>query len=391
MLKPIVMFGAALLFVTSATVGLTVPGKFQDSLTLLRPALVVDEAFLREVRTDFLRGANEVRSQFGISTLGRDGEIEAFLVGCLEAEEAPERSELNVIFDRLQQRYPGAQYLAANLVTAGSREELVGQLCDWDELGHPEFHDLSLAVVALGRRMTALAVLSRRIPRFDLAVANESGGRFYNVCPHDGSIHALELDRKTKTLILSCPDCERPYDVLAADSEGRMRRAVDFFTEFQLPRVSASLSPKEQVLAIWRKVAARCRYEHDHAGHDQTEVWKTSDETWFSREGDCEDTSILLVDVLISAGFEARVAIGWNGNIGQHAWVVVDLEGAEYVIESTIQEQPELHDFMPVAEAAPFYRPEQLFDRDYLYYHEEESGGEAAHYFADGVWKRIAW
>ncbi|MEO0415269.1 MAG: transglutaminase-like domain-containing protein, partial [Verrucomicrobiota bacterium] len=120
-----------------------------------------------------------------------------------------------------------------------------------------------------------------------------------------------------------------------------------------------------------------------------SEVWKTPEETWTEKKGDCEDTSILLADALISAGFEARVAIGWNGNIGQHAWTVVKIEGAQYVIESTLPEPQSAADMMVAEEAAHFYKPEQLFDRDNLYFQNTDPDNAAADYFSSEAWQGV--
>ena len=389
MLKPIAILGAVSLLIASATLGLNVPGG--ASLKFLNSLPTVDREFKKEFRSEFLSRSNHLRNEFAVSGLAPDHEIEEFLSGYLSKETDPESIQLNTVFDALQKKYPGAQYLAANLVSAINRDELLTELSEWDELTHPEFKNVSTTVIGTDRKLIAMSVLSRRIPRFSLAAANNGGQRFFNVCPHGGSVHALELNRKTKTLILSCPDCDRAYDVIASDSSGTMRRANEFFTEFQLPGLSPKISPKKRVLSIWKTVADRCTYQHDHSEYDQSEVWKTSDETWFERQGDCEDTSILLVDLLISAGFDARVAIGWNGNIGQHAWVVVQVEGEQFVIESTLQESPSMADMIPVKDASPFYRPEQLFDRDRLYFQDATPEKVSSNYFSDSLWKSVSW
>ncbi|MDF1751404.1 MAG: transglutaminase-like domain-containing protein [Verrucomicrobiales bacterium] len=392
MLKPIVMLGSAGILVAS-TLGLSVPGSLgSNPLMLLKQLPEVDAEFNQAFCGEFLGNTNAMRVGFAVDPLKSDPEIQEFVANFLNGNESPETIELNTVFDTLQEQFPGAQYLAANLVSAVSRDELLAQLTSWDELAHPEFHDASTSVIKSGRRLVALSVLSRRIPEFTVEAANQGGGRFFNRCPHCNSVHALDLNRKSKTLILSCPDCERPYDVLAADAKGMMRRAKDFLTGFQVPGVGlidASKDKKENILLIWKQVADRCTYEHDLSDFNESEVWKTSDDTWVQKQGDCEDTSILLVDSLISAGYEARVAIGWNGNIGQHAWVVVKIDGEQYVIESTIQDNPGLADLVPVKDASPFYRPEQLFDRQYLYFQNDSPDKVAMNYFADSAWKRI--
>ncbi len=384
------MLGAAGILVASA-LGLSGPGTWGGNpLDLFRQLPDVDLSFKGDFREDFLMVTNTMRNQFVIEPLKADLEIEAFVDHLLESNTSAENIELNSVFDSLQSQFPGAQYLAANLVSAISRADLLTQLKAWDELAHPEFQEMSTSVVKQDKRLIALSVLSRRIPEFSVDAANQGGGRFFNKCPHCNGVHALDLDRKNKTLILSCPDCERPYDVLAADSSGAMKRANEFLTGFNIPELSNlhGTTTKDKVMEIWKLLACRCSYEHDLSDFNESEVWKTSDETWQQKMGDCEDTSILMVDALITAGIEARVAIGWNGNIGQHAWVVTKIDGEEFVIESTIQDNPTLADLVPVKDASPFYRPEQLFDRECLYFQNDSPDKVAAHYFSDTFWKK---
>lgn len=395
MLRPIVMLGIiGMLVVTVLGLSVHSSGGHGSPFAFLKPIPEIDAEFNHVFRNEFLQRINQVRNKFAVETLNPDHQIQNFLTAFLETDHAPETIELDPVLDSLQNKFPGAQYLAANLVSGISRDEILNQLTSWDELVQPEFQEVSVSIVKSGRRMVAMSVLSRRIPEFTIDRANRGGGRFFNKCPHCQSIHALDLDRKNKTLILSCPDCERAYDVLAADSNGDMRRANSYFTGFQVPGVASldpEADPKQNVLAIWRQVANRCTYEHDHAEFNESEVWKTSDATWLEKQGDCEDTSILLVDSLISAGFDARVAIGWNGNIGQHAWVVLRIGDEQFIIESTIQDNPVLQDLIPVADAAPFYRPEQLFDRNHLYFQNATPEVVSGDYFTDSSWTKVAW
>jgi transglutaminase-like putative cysteine protease len=195
---------------------------------------------------------------------------------------------------------------------------------------------------------------------------------------------------------LSCPHCDLPFEVLAVDTRGRIRRAMEFLGGFDLP-VSPGDQPakdEEKILALWRTVADRCEYELDQdraddRGDGNREVWKTPAETWAEASGDCEDTAILLADVLIESGFEARVAIGWNGNIGQHAWVVVKAGDRQYLLETTLQKEIGREDLAEVAASAPFYQPEQLFDRERIYFSTARPERFTKDYFANEVWKPV--
>jgi hypothetical protein len=99
---------------------------------------------------------------------------------------------------------------------------------------------------------------------------------------------------------------------------------------------------KDRLIDICRTLAGAMSYELDHKQHgpERTEVWHFSSESLHFKKGDCEDHSILLVDWLVSEGYEARVVLGdvtGDGVLGDggHAWVAVRLQGVEYHIEAT--------------------------------------------------------
>lgn len=366
----------------------------------------IDAAFQRGFRSDAMLRLNRLRGGAEIEEIRGDESIQAFLGEWVTAHDAPETLELDEVFDGIQRRFPGAQYLAAHLVTAKDREDLLAKLSVWPAALNPEFDSVNTAAFSRGGKIGVLAVMSRRIPEFSLRAANEGGGRFHNRCPHCRGIHALELNPDSRTLILSCPHCDLPFDLLAVGTGGRVRRATDFFDGFTLPETplaettaagtdpAASGSEEDRLVALWRQIAARCRYELDQNRPDATgggarEVWKSSSETWREAAGDCEDSSILLADVLIGAGFDARVAIGWNGNIGQHAWVVVRTEDRQVLLETTLQREIGKEQLVDVKSVAAFYQPEQLFDADRIYYTTARPEKFAADYFSESLWKAI--
>lgn len=375
--------------------GLQTAGRV-DLLSLIRPLPEVDAAYQRGFRSDAMSKINRVRLPAGAGEVRGDEELQSCLESFVRGQSNPQDLELNDVFDHLQGRYPGAQYLAANLVTSRDREDLLGKISGWTAAVNPDFDTVNTTVFHAAGRLGVLAVMSRRIPEFSLEEANGKGGRFFNRCPHCGVIHALEIERDSRTLILSCPHCELPFDVLAVDTSGRIRRAPAFMEGFTLPGsiLKEGRPPEEQILSLWRKVAARCQYELDQdrptEGDSETrEVWKSSSETWDEAAGDCEDTSILLADVLIKAGFDARVAIGWNGNIGQHAWVVVKAGEKQYLLETTLQETVGPEDLVEVGAGSSFYRPEQLFDDQRIYYTTARPDRFGADYFSPEVWRAV--
>ncbi len=396
MVRGLLSFGGVMLaagLVLSA--GLQASGRV-DLIGILRGLPEVDAAFQRGFRSDAMGRINRVRQPGGMGEVRGDEALQGFLESFVADQAKPQDLELEAVFDALQNRFPGAQYLAANLVTSRDREELLGKLAGWTAVANPDFDAINTTVFRANGRLGALAVMSRRIPEFSVEAVNEKGGRFHNRCPHCGVIHALELDRDSRTLILSCPHCDLPFEVLAVDTKGRIRRATEFLEGFAVPspqpgKVSGA---EETILSLWRTVADRCEYELDQdrakdSGGGEREVWKMSSETWAEASGDCEDTSILLADVLIEAGYDARVAIGWNGNIGQHAWVVVRAGEKQYLLETTLQKAIGREDLVEVAAVASFYQPEQLFDRERIYFTTARPERFTKDYFAKELWKAV--
>lgn len=352
----------------------------------------VDQSYKDSFQVEVLREFNDLREVADLAVLDEDVSLQGFLEEWVARQPDPALIDFDEVFAEVQEAYPGAQYLAANLATGSGREELIGKLSGWSSLGNPDFHAVNTVVFSTRHQLGALSLLSHSIPPYTLAAANAVGGRFYNTCPHCCKLHAVEIEKVPRTLILSCPSCSLPFAVLAANRDGEIRPVTSFFDYLKLPETEVTENPtsdEQRVLALWNKVEARCVYELDAAGENLQEVWKSSQETWSDGVGDCEDTAILLADVLLSAGFEARVAIGWNGNIGQHAWVVVRCGDQQYVLESTLEGLIETEQMSPLAEAAPFYQPEQLFDRDHVYVTKTTPEVFRADYFSPTIWQVI--
>lgn len=352
----------------------------------------VDQKYKDSFQVELLREFNDLRGVAQLASLDEDDSLQGFLEQWVARQPDPAIINFDEVFAEVQEAYPGAQYLAANLATGSGREELIHKLSGWTSLGNPDFHAVNTVVFSTRHQVGALSLLSHSIPPYTLAAANEVGGRFYNTCPHCCKLHAVEIEKVPRTLILSCPSCGLPFAVLAANRDGEIRAVTSFFDYLKLPEgeeMAVPTSDEERVLALWNKVEARCVYELDAEGETLQEVWKSSQETWADGVGDCEDTAILLADVLLSAGFEARVAIGWNGNIGQHAWVVVRCGEQQYVLESTLEGLIEAEQMSPLSEAAPFYQPEQLFDREHVYVTNTSPEVFRADYFSPTIWQVI--
>jgi len=94
------------------------------------------------------------------------------------------------------------------------------------------------------------------------------------------------------------------------------------------------------------------------------EIWLSSEETFRSGLGDCEDHAILLADWLQGMGYDARVAFGTIHNDG-HAWVVLFEEGKTYLLEATDKYVRKVY---PLASALPQYRPRAMFNDRYIWF-----------------------
>ncbi len=334
---------------------------------------------------------NRKRAQVGASPLVTDTEIHDALARHAATYSRLSEIDLDPLFAMLQQSVPGAQLLSATVLLDPRDEGLHQGLASWSEATNPQYTSLSTLAFRDGLRKGCVAVLARRLPAFDLDAVNRDGSTGYRLCPRCDSSHLVTLDRKSQTVILTCPECRKPYDIMATDTAGHYRRATDFFDGFRLPIQSAADGTEERLREIWTAVLSHCRYEHDRPGDRHGEAWKRPSETWREAAGDCEDTSLLLADALISAGIEARVAVGWNVHIGQHAWCVARIGDRQWVLESTLQLKdgvtPEPR---PVAEAATEYQPEQIFDPERLYFREDgkiRSGCDD--YWSESLWRGL--
>lgn len=340
-----------------------------------------------------LRSLNEKREALGLASLSTDPEISDALGRMASTRDKLAEVELESLFQALRAEFPSAQFLSATIQLNPSDEGLVGNLHDWEDADDPRYQTLSTLIFRDGLRKGCLAVLARKLPVFDLELANQGRGPFFQTCPHCEATHSVTLEGESRSVILSCPACQLPYDLLAADSLGRIDRAPRFFEGFQIPGFSdSSGNPEDTLRKIWATVLSHCTYRHDTANGQGVESWKRPSETWRDAEGDCEDTSILLADALLSAGIDARVAVGWNTHIGEHAWCVARIGDQQWILESTLQREDEsLPTLRKVADGASEYRPEKLFDREALYFREGRPGGQrdCSDYWSAEDWRKL--
>jgi transglutaminase-like putative cysteine protease len=165
--------------------------------------------------------------------------------------------------------------------------------------------------------------------------------------------------------------------VFGIDRQRQYHRPPWFLRGYQPEEVS-------DPLAAWLFVLTNCRYVDDMEQFGYREVWQLGEETYQTRQGDCEDLAILLADWLEAAGFEARVVLGDTDGSG-HAWVVWRQDGQEYLLEAT-GGRGNYRRVPPRTEFATDYQPQVQFDRAGVWF--RTSGKWTGEYYEGGEWSR---
>ena len=135
----------------------------------------------------------------------------------------------------------------------------------------------------------------------------------------------------------------------------------------------------DRARTVWEWVVREVRYVGDEGSQRVREFWQFPEETLALRQGDCEDTTVLLVSLLMAAGispFCVRAVIGWleDGAGGTpHAWPVYkDETGVWRILESTLGAD-DLPDAWPAADvmaskqATPRYLPDLCFNNAHVW------------------------
>ena len=97
------------------------------------------------------------------------------------------------------------------------------------------------------------------------------------------------------------------------------------------------------------------------------DVWQNSRQAYYFTRGDCEDHAIILADWLISMGLDARVVIG-KVDGGGHAWVVLLVDGKEYLLEATDKRKIRSLNNFQLARLVRGYSPEYQFNRKQFWF-----------------------
>lgn len=359
-------------------------------LTLMRyepaPRGVIDTgAFMARA----LQTANQIRGETQLEQLRSSEQLLETLRDYVERDRLA-AGQLEDVFAHVERSLPQAHEIAVNLVYSRSEETLQEELSGWADVGYAQHTHYATWVFRDEKRraLGCLAVLARELPKLELPIsADRTAPTYFDTCRLCGAGHGISLGRQAQnTLIMTCPHCDRPYNLIATDSSGNWRRANQFFDGVTSPDLDPGLTRLEELMAIWQIVASKCQYKTDAQRIFGSDSWELPVETYHNGHGDCEDTSLLLVDMLIAHGFEARVALGEHEGEG-HAWCVVRLDDQAYLLESTWADIEGLSAPPSVDEIALDYRPKYLFDHDALYFLRQTDW--TGDYWAEQRWQKV--
>jgi len=355
---------------------------------LAGPVAPPDPAEFQELA---LSAANERRGKVGIKPLAQEAKLQDLLREFVDSGRL-DALQLNGVFAYVQREDPQLHEVSANLIYAGRQDQLEAQLETWAELGGGQFSHFATYVFPApepNRGIGCLALVAQRLP--DLALPLNPSARDQStyfshcrICKHG---HGVNFGKaKSSTLIVSCPNCEKAYDLIAADTHGMWRRANTYFTGMDSPVVRGWMTDMQRVMAVWQDVVTKCRYQLDAERILGGDSWEKPEDTYNSGIGDCEDTSLLLADMLMSQGFQAKVALGRHNGEG-HAWVVVQVEGEDYLLETTWNDVGDLDQPPLLEEVGIDYEPQYLIDRDSIYFRRHY--GWTGDYWTDRNWTQV--
>lgn len=345
-----------------------------------------------QFKVDLLDYANATQGGNRAQPLRLDQDLEEWLQG--EIQNGLTLDDLDAVINRIQKQWPRYMRLSLTTATGPTLEQTKAHLRQHLDRLPAEMTHLACAFRASagGIASQVLLVAGQRLRDFSPELLHTTQDEsFYHVCPHCQTGHISRLQRHLESITLECPSCLRAYAVIASDTRGRFHYVNEFLTGYQPPAVfPVGQSRVEQLFTIWSAVHQNCRYTRDPGESKQrTDRWQTAVETQVLGTGDCEDSAIYLADWLIARGYEARVALGKYGDIGGHAWVVVRLDGLEYLLESTSEGHPDLDHPPLVSRMGSRYIPEVQFDRWSLYVRAERHQPWQGDYWSERAWLRI--
>ena len=335
-----------------------------------------------------LASLDDYRASKKLPFLEHDDALHKALADTLR--EAP-LADLSMMLNSIQNRLPNYTRVAAFSTTRGLHSGLTDDLNAWKDSSEPQFNSAAV-LTRTGREADTVVVVAQRLPiLLPESINATTQTSFFSLCPHCGKGAMCEIAKKKFTLSLECPHCRHITTIIAADLHGDMHFANEYLTGYAPPaHLPKNCTRLEEMLVIWRAVGAICHYKQDtdDVVNDPEDAWQFAPETLKLGTGDCEDSAIMLTDWLTSRGFEARVALGRYSERGGHAWVVVRLEGKEYLLESTM---PDSKSAAPplASEVGSRYIPEAMLDYDTIHVRKSPRAPWDGGYFEDEQWLRI--
>ncbi len=338
---------------------------------------------------DLVDRINYARRIAKVPGVSLDNELESWLVS---AQSKIDMNDLDGVLALILANQP--RYFQVNVRSAADKDlRVLADRLQNAAPAEPNSQHLALLVreQAGSFGYEALMVIGQRLENFTPAGLNaHTSDTFFSICPHCKTPHACRITLAQRTINLDCPNCKLDYGVLAPDERGQFRWASDYLTGYEPPaRYPDDSGRLHQMFTIWNAVIRNTSYVKDNTtASPNRDAWQPPLETMVRGRGDCEDSALLLADWLISRGFDARVALGRFGDMGQHAWVVVRVENVDYLLESTEgQPNPDKPPF--VSDVGARYVPETLFDRQYTYVRARPKDRFNGSYWSTKDWLRV--
>jgi hypothetical protein len=235
--------------------------------------------------------------------------------------------------------------------------------------------------VILGERR----IVSNLLGESKLDLPDHASIKHKVICPHC----SVEADWEVSVHggLQSLIHCNQVISMAVPTAAGGITSPLNLVKSWwpsNLPIPTGSI--EEKCLATWALVANQVVYSLDHHQREGVdECWLPAEETWKRGEGDCEDHSILLANMLQHLGINAWVVWGQVDD-GGHAWVEVEIQDAVKIIEATAK-QP-LPEQLPSTEEAGAvygvgsYKPDLHIPA--------RTNGVVYETLTDGVWQEVS-
>ncbi len=344
----------------------------------------------RQFEQDLVDRINFVRRNSKRAPVQVDGELQQWLT---KASDQIKSDELDSAVKLVQREQPRYFELSVSSASSSRLSELAEKFAEIAAGSSPNSHHMAVLTrpQPRGYGYEAVLVMGQRLENFSPeALSAKTSDTFFSRCPHCKASSVIKVSFAQRGLNLECTKCGLDYGVVSPDERGCFRYVNEFLTGYHPPTYYAADSSKlHEMFTIWSAVVSSYVYTKDTSpSMPNRDSWQTALETMVRGKGDCEDSSILLADWLISRGFDVRVALGRYGDIGQHAWCVVRIDNVDYLLEST--EGPPNIDKLPfVNEVGARYVPETLFDRDNIYVRSKPRERFDGNYWASKSWLKV--